>query len=52
MSKKLFTDKEIEILSQNKYVKKVSGKGVTYTGEFKRKFIVDNQSGKFPREVF
>ena len=52
MSKKLFTEKEIEILSQNKYVKKVSSKGITYTDEFKRRFIIENQSGKFPREIF
>lgn len=52
MSKKLFTDKEIEILSQNRYVKKVSSKGITYTDEFKRKFISENKNGKFPRRIF
>ncbi|MBP1926682.1 hypothetical protein J2Z76_002551, partial [Sedimentibacter acidaminivorans] len=31
MSKKIFTDKEIEILSKNKYVKSVSIKGITYS---------------------
>ena len=40
MSKKLFSSKDIEILSKNKYVKKVSEKGITYTDEFKRLFEV------------
>lgn len=52
MSKKLFIDEEIAVLSQNKYVKKVSNKGITYTDEFKRKFIIENQNGKIPREIF
>ena len=39
MSNKIFTEKEIEILSNNKYVKNVSIKGITYTDEFKRIFI-------------
>ena len=41
MSKKHFTEKEIEILSNNPYVKSVSSKGVTYTDEFKRIFIAE-----------
>ncbi len=52
MSKKIFTDEEIEILSQNKYVKRVSKKGITYTDEFKRRFIAENQKGKFPKQIF
>ena len=39
MSKKLFTEQEIIILKQNKYIKKVSSKGITYTDEFKKIFI-------------
>lgn len=46
MSKKIFTDEEINILSQNKYIKKVSTKGITYSDEFKELFIVENQNGK------
>ena len=45
MSKKLFSNKDIEILSKNKYVKKVSEKGITYTDEFKRLFISENKKG-------
>lgn len=52
MSKKLFTEEEIKILSKNKYVKNVSNKGITYSDEFKRLFIEENQKGKFPRQIF
>lgn len=52
MSKKLFTEEEVEILSKNKYVKKVSAKGITYSDEFKIIFIEENQKGKFPRQIF
>ena len=31
----------MKILSKNKYVKKVSEKGATYTDEFKRLFITE-----------
>lgn len=34
MSKKLFTEKEIKLLSSNNYVKSVSSKGINYTDEF------------------
>ena len=52
MSKKLFSNKDIELLSKNKYVKKVSEKGIKYTDEFKRLFISENEKGKFPRDIF
>lgn len=52
MSKKIFTENEIAILSENKFVKKVSCKGITYTDEFKRLFIIENENGKFPRQIF
>ncbi|MBO5476858.1 MAG: IS3 family transposase [Clostridia bacterium] len=52
MSKKLFTEEEIIILKQNKYVKKVTSKGITYTDEFKRIFIDENGNGKLPRIIF
>lgn len=52
MSKKLFSNKDIELLSKNKYVKKVSEKGITYTDEFKRLFISENEKGKLPRDIF
>ncbi|KRG12370.1 tranposase [Virgibacillus soli] len=52
MSKKHFAEKEIEILSNNRYVQSVSSKGITYTDEFKRIFIVENEKGKLPRQIF
>lgn len=52
MSNKIFTEEEVKILSQNKYVKNVSTKAITYTDEFKRMFIVENEKGKFPRDIF
>ena len=52
MSKKIFTENEIAILSENKFVKNISSKGITYTDEFKRLFIAENEDGKFPRQIF
>lgn len=52
MSDKIFTDKEINLLSKNQYVKSVSIKGITYTDEFKRIFISENKKGKLPRQIF
>ena len=52
MSIKIFTEKEIAILSRNCYIKTVSAKGITYTDEFRRIFIAANESGKLPREIF
>lgn len=52
MSKKIFTEKEMKCLSKNPYVKAVSPKGITYTAEFKRHFIAQNEMGRLPREIF
>ncbi|MFF2876922.1 IS3 family transposase [Gottfriedia sp. NPDC057991] len=52
MSNKTFTDKEINLLSKNQNVKSVSSKGITYTDEFKRIFISENEKGKLAREIF
>ncbi|MTT33359.1 hypothetical protein GMB86_15305 [Terrilactibacillus sp. BCM23-1] len=52
MSKREFTKKEIKILSTNPNVKSVGSKGITYTDEFKRQFIVEHESGKLPRDIF
>jgi transposase len=46
MSKKIFSEKEIKLLSANPYVKAVSSKGITYADEFKRIFITENEKGK------
>ena len=52
MSKKIFSEKDINELSKNKYVKKVSQKGITYTNEFKLHFIAEYEAGKTPRQIF
>jgi transposase len=52
MSKKIFTEKEMELLSNNPYVKSVSSKGITYTDDFKQLFISENEKGKLPRQIF
>lgn len=51
-TKKLFTEREIQILSNNLYVKSVSQNGITYTEEFKHIFIGENEKGKLPRNIF
>ncbi len=52
MSKKVFTEKEIKLLSSNQYVKSVSSKSITYTDKFKRIFIGEKEKGKLLREIF
>lgn len=52
MSKKLFSNSDIKILSKNKYVKKVSEKGITHTDEFKRLFFAENKKDKFTSDIF
>lgn len=52
MSKKTFTEREIKKLSQNRHVKSVSTKGITYTEDFKRIFIVEYEKGKAARQIF
>lgn len=52
MSNKIFTQDEMEILSSNNYVKHVSAKGITYTDEFKRLFIAENEKGKVSTVIF
>jgi hypothetical protein len=52
MSIKLFTEKEISLLSKNLYIKNISVKSITYTDEFKRIFIAESEKGKPSRVVF
>ena len=52
MSKKLFSDKEVELLSRNKNVVKASNKSITYSFEFKKKFIEEYRAGKLPSLIF
>jgi transposase InsO family protein len=50
--RKLFSDIEIELLSKNRYVKRVSAKAITYTDEFKVLFIAERSKGKLPLHIF
>jgi transposase-like protein len=52
MSKKLFSDSEVKLLSKNKYVTKVSNKAITYSFEFKKRFVEEYNNGKLPRVIF
>jgi len=52
MSNKIFTKEEIEILAKNKYVKKVSEKGTTYSDEFKQLVISESDKGRPSRKIF
>lgn len=52
MSKIIFSKIEINMLQQNPNVKRVSERGITYTTDFKNKFIDEYQAGKLPRQIF
>lgn len=52
INRKLFTKENIELLSKNKYVKKVSEKSITYTDEFKVLFVAERRNGKLPTHIF
>ncbi len=52
MSKVIFNDKQIKLLAKNPNVLKVSDKAITYSEEFKNKFIVENSKGILPRKIF
>ena len=52
MSKVIFNDKKIKVLAKNPNVLRVSDKAITYSEEFKNKFIVENSKGILPRKIF
>ena len=52
MSKITFSQKDIEILKKNPNVKRISELAITYTYDFKKKFIEEYLSGKLPRQIF
>ena len=47
-----FTEKQVEELRKNPYVKKVSEKGITYEESFKELFMSDYNNGMGPTEIF
>jgi len=52
MSQILFDKETINLLRENPYVKEVSEKSITYTSEFREKFVVEYESGKSPSQIF
>lgn len=52
MERNYFTNEEIEILSKNNYVKKVTNKTISFTKEFKELFIEESNKGKGPTRIF
>jgi len=52
MSKKFFSEEEVEILKKNKYVRNVSPKAITYSDEFKYIFIEEHSNGMLPLSIF
>ncbi|MDR1567604.1 MAG: hypothetical protein LBS33_02845 [Streptococcaceae bacterium] len=47
-----FTNEQVDELRCNPYVDNVSTKAITYSEEFKRHFIEENQYGKLPTQIF
>ncbi len=52
MSRIKFSLNDIEILSKNEYVLKVSEKSIIYTDEFKALVIAESLNGKTPPKIF
>jgi len=52
MSKITFSTKEINTLQKNPNVHRVSERSITYTDDFKNRFIDEYQAGKLPRQIF
>jgi putative transposase len=52
MSKITFSDKEIKILQKNQNVQRVSSLAITYSHDFKNKFMDEYMTGKLPRQIF
>ena len=48
---KMFTPEEVEILSENLWVKKVTPKLIRYTEEFKEEFLRQRKKGKSGRVI-
>ena len=52
MTKIYLTEKQQAQLKCNPNVQAVSDKAITYTDEFKRHFIAENEKGTLPRAIF
>ncbi|MEH7226815.1 IS3 family transposase [Bacillus sp. JJ1566] len=52
MSKLIFSDKQVKILQNNPNVQRVSNLAITYTDDFKNRFMDEYLAGKLPRKIF
>lgn len=52
MSQIIFSTEEIDALAANPYVKNASEKSITYTTEFREKFMSEYKCGKLPSQIF
>jgi putative transposase len=52
MSKITFSNKEIKKLQKNPNVQRVSNLAITYSDDFKNKFMDEYLAGKLPRQIF
>lgn len=52
MSKTTFTEDEVKLLSENKHIKKISTKAITYSFSFKEHFVKEIELGKSARSIF
>ena len=52
MAKSTFTTEQLEKLRANPYVVSATSRRITYTTEFKKKFVEEYRMGKGPREIF
>ena len=52
MSRSIFTEDQINALRNNEYVESATSRRITYTLEFKKKFVEEYRLGKGPREIF
>jgi len=46
-----FTEEQQKKLGENPYIKKISEKAITYTQEFKERFVDEYHSGKGPSQI-
>lgn len=51
MSRKQFTEEQLNILRQNPYVYSVTGTRMTLTRKFKEIFMTEHQAGESPRKI-
>ena len=51
MGRNYFTEEQQNELRENPYIQKVSAKSITYTKDFKEKFVEEYRAGKLPSQI-